>query len=96
MKQQDMDDQVQNMHDDLWIKIPDIDIEIGQRLGMNDYELIQEEYLRNFDMIDNIEKPQPPGQSANQDIWQMRHHSQIQRETKTDNCSKLIFSGTEL
>ena len=40
MIQQDMDEQVQNKQDDLWIKIPDNDIEIGQKQDFNDYELI--------------------------------------------------------
>ena len=40
-------------------------------------------------MIDNIEKPHPLQKSDNQDIWQMRHCSQIQRETKTDKMRKL-------
>ena len=58
MIQQERDEHVQNRQDDdLWVKVPDNDIEIGQRQDLNDYELIQEEYLRNFDMTCNIEKP---------------------------------------
>ena len=39
--------------------VPENDIEIGQRLDLYDYELIQEKYLRNFDMTDNIEITHP-------------------------------------
>ena len=81
MIQQAMDEHVQNMQDDyLWVKVLDNHIEIVQRQYFNDYELIQEEYLRNLEMTDNTEKPYPPENADNKDIQQM---SQIWRETKT-------------
>ena len=40
-------------------------------------------------MTENIGKPHPPEKSDNQDIRQMRHYSQTQRETKTDKMGKL-------
>ena len=86
---QNMGEQVQNMQDDLWIKISDNDIKIGQWQDFNDYELIQEEYFRNFNMTHTIEKTHLPERSDNQDIQQMRHHSKNQRGTKTDKMSKL-------
>ena len=61
--QQDIHEHVLNKQDDLWISIPNDDIEIGHRQDFNDYELIQEEYLRNFGMMDNIEKFHTPENS---------------------------------
>ena len=66
---------------ELWVKVSDNDTEICQRQEFNEYEIIQEEYLRNLEMTDHIEN--------NQDICQMRDYSQIQRETKTDKMRKL-------
>ena len=43
-------------------------MEMSQRQDFYDYELIQEEYIRNFNMTDIIEKPYPPEKSDNQDI----------------------------
>ena len=77
------------MQDKLCINIPGDDIEIGKRQTFNDYELIQEEYLRNFGMMDNVENPHSSEKSINQDVRQMKHYSQIQTETKTDKMSKL-------
>ena len=58
--------------DDLWFKITDNDIKIGQRQDLNYYELIQEEYLRNLEMTDNAEKPYQQEKSKNnQNIQQM-------------------------
>ena len=74
--QQYMDEQVLNKQDNLQTNILDDDIQIGQRQDFNDNELIQEEYLRNFGMMDNKEKPHRPAKSDNQDIRQMRHYSQ--------------------
>ena len=39
---------------------PDNDIGIGKRQDFNDYESIQEEYMRNLEMTDNTEKCYPP------------------------------------
>ena len=58
MIQQERDEHVQNRQDDnLWVKLPDNDIEIGLRQDFNDYELHQEEYLRNLEMMNNTEEP---------------------------------------
>ena len=47
--------------------IPNRDIKIGQGQDLNDCELIQEENLRNFSIMDNIELPHPPENSDSQD-----------------------------
>ena len=60
MMLQEKDEHVPNKQDDyLWVKIPDNDIEVSQRQDLNDYELMQVEYLRNMQMIDNTEKTLP-------------------------------------
>ena len=51
-----------------------------------DYELVQEEYLRNLEMTDNTEKSYPLEKLDNQDIWTM---SQILSETKIDKMSNV-------
>ena len=72
MIQQNMGEQIQNKLDaDLWIKIPDNDIKIGLRQDFNDYELMQEEHLRNFDMRGNTEKP--------------HHHKSLITRTREEN-----------
>ena len=50
----------------------------------NDYKLIQERYLRNSGMMNNVEQLHPTEISDNQGTRQMRHYRQTQRETKTD------------
>ena len=42
-------------------------IEAGHRQDFNDYELTQEEYLRIFDLTENIEKPNLSEKSDIQD-----------------------------
>ena len=60
MVQQHMEEQVQNKQDDDQLNnIPDNDIQIGYRQYFNEYELIQDEDLRKFDMTDNIVKSPP-------------------------------------
>ena len=87
MIQQDRDEHLQNRQDDdLLVKAAGNDIEIGQRQDFNDYELIQEEYLRNLEMTDNTEKPSPPEKSDKQGIRQM---SQILTETKTEKNEQI-------
>ena len=66
--------------------MPNENTETGQRQDFNDYELIQEEYLRNLGMTGNIEHTYPPEKSGNQDS---RQTSQILREKKTDKMHKL-------
>ena len=87
--QQDIHEKVKNKQDDLWSYIPHDDIEIGQIQYFNDYELVQEEYLRNVGMMDNIEKPQASENSDNQDTQQIRQYNQTEGETKTDKMGKL-------
>ena len=41
---------------DLLAKVPEHDKEIGQRQNLNDYELIQDEYLRNLGMTYLMDK----------------------------------------
>ena len=45
---------------DLCVKVPNEDIETGQRQDFNDYELIQQEYLTNLEMPNNKEQTYPP------------------------------------
>ena len=79
---QGRDKHVPNRQDsDLQVKVPNEDTEIHQRQHFNDYESIQEEYLRNLTMPDKIKQTYPSEKLGNQDNRQM---SQILRETKTD------------
>ena len=55
---QTMSEQETNkQNNNLWIIVPDNNIRIGERQEFNDYELIQEEYLRNMERRRQTEKP---------------------------------------
>ena len=67
---QGRDKHVSNTQDsDLWITVSNE--ETGQRQDFNDYKLIQEEFLRNLGLADNIEQPYAPEKSGKQDNRQM-------------------------
>ena len=54
---QSMNERLSNRQDNtLRIKVQDNNIRIGQRQEFNDYELIQEGYLRNIEKIGQTEK----------------------------------------
>ena len=65
---------------DLWAKVQEHDKEIGQRQDFNDYELIQDEYLRNLGMTDFMDE--------NYDTCQIKDYRQMQEEMKTSKLSK--------
>ena len=89
---QDRDDFVSHRVDsDLWLKIPFLDTETGQRQNFNEYELLQDEYLRNLEMTDNIEQTYPQDKLGNNENGQM---SQLFRKTRNDNMKKLRIVRT--
>ena len=66
---------------DLWFKATEPDKEIGQEHDFHDFKAIQDEYLRNLDMIDPMEK--------GGDTYQIKGNTHIQEEPNIDKLSKL-------
>ena len=59
---------------DLWAKVPEHDKEIGQRQDVDNCKLIQDEYLRNLDVTDLMDK--------NYDTCQVKDYRQMREEKK--------------
>ena len=66
---------------DLWFKAPEHDKEIVQGHDFHDSKLIQDEYLRNLDMIDPM--------YICSDTYQMKDYRNVQEEPKFNKMSKL-------
>ena len=83
-----MKEQISNSQDnDLWIKKPNNIVKIGQRQELNDYKLIQEEYLRNMEKVEQTEKLYLLDNAEKEDTCQTRDYDKIQRETKTNKMT---------
>ena len=61
----------------------------GKKQDFNDYELVQDEYLKSLTVTDNLERMYLPGMNDRQNDTQTVHYSQEQRDIKIDRLSKL-------
>ena len=66
---------------DLWVKMPSPDTEISQRPNFNEYELVQDEYLKNLGTTEKLEQTYRQDRLGNNDNGQLSH---LYQETKTD------------
>ena len=85
-KLQEKDNFVSNRQDNnLWIKMPSPDTKLSQRENFNKYELVQDEYLKNSWVTENIKQNHGQDRLEKNDNWQF---SQLYRETKKDKMKK--------
>ena len=69
----------------LRVKIPSLDTETGQRQNCNEYELVQDKYMKNSRRTNSIEQTSAKDRLGNKDNGKM---SLLYRETKTDKMQK--------
>ena len=74
-------DKHQTKVNDLWFKAPDHDQEIGQRHDFHDFELVQNDYLRNLNMMDIMDKGTDP--------YKREDYRRIEEEQKIAQMGKL-------
>ena len=61
-------------------------MEISQRQNFNEFELVQDEYVKNIGPTENIEQTYRQDRLGNNDNGQL---SRLYQEIKTDNMQKL-------
>ena len=70
--------------DGQWISVPHNYVETGHRQDFNDYDLIQDEYLKSVTVTDNSERMYPPDR---QNIQKIDRPDTAVRHTHTKGCT---------
>ena len=73
-------------NNDLWVKVPSQDTELGQGQNLNEFELVQDEHLKTLETNKKKEQTNRQDWLGNNDHSQL---SQLYRDTKTEKTRQL-------